>query len=483
MSGNNDPAASRAQLRPYYNQDTFNIGYQAVFNPDKGVVDVNGEPIASKLAITAQNRSRLGAGGMDRLASLGVGASIGAGGKYGSQLSFPGLTVSWNDVLSVGKWETLVWHTVLRRYFKNLVQQPFETCKILMQTTAIREGSHGSIGPDHAAAAAAEPESDDDEHQEIDFFPVQKTPEELEDDTEDVAAHWGDRNVAPVRSRDSPDSGKLDIQRLTTWSVINAMRNNDNFGITALWRSNNVSFLYTFCRRGLSLVASRVVSPFYYYYNLNFSTVLGLKILTNFVTEVVLLPLDLYKVKQIVSDDSVGQEDTDASDSDSDSDDDGESGLQWLRRKLLLHNYWGYTLDDKTLRLFALILLKIGCKRFFDNGLEFLIYYWLNFTNVDNKIYLIFLLKFATEFCEFFVKLPIETLFRRYQVDYLLTNTTRKHPKVQRDDLIITPVNVNTSQVWRGLWNGWKVALMSLMCGFGFKVMNNIDDDLEQERF
>ena len=96
------------------------------------------------------------------------------------------------------------------------------------------------------------------------------------------------------------------------------------------------------------------------------------------------------------------------------------------------------------------------------------------------------MLKFVTEFCEFFIKLPVETLLRRYQVDYLLENDNSNNGnsiKLKKEDLIIRPINVNTSEIWQGLWNGWKIGLMSLVCGFSFKLLNNIDDDLEQERF
>ena len=42
---------SRLQVRPYYNPESFNAGYSAVFRPDQGVIDANGQSIASKLNI------------------------------------------------------------------------------------------------------------------------------------------------------------------------------------------------------------------------------------------------------------------------------------------------------------------------------------------------------------------------------------------------------------------------------------------------
>ena len=450
MSGN-DPAAARAQLRPYYNPATFNVGYDAVFSPDAGVLDARGESIASRLGIAAQNRSRMGG------RSVMAGAAGTATGL--PSLSF-GLGPTGLDLLGLSRasWQTLLCRAVLRPYLRNIVQQPFETCKVLMQTAEVSS----TVSP-----AVSIPSSVPSPPAEIDFFPLQ-----TQDTPEDTAAHWGEHQVQEENS----DTSKLDIPRLTTWSVVRAMRGNANFGISALWRANNVSFIYSACRKGLAAASSALLTPLLRYVGLQGPAALALRVLAAFAADVLLLPLDLCKVKQIVSEESVPQEDA----TDSDCEDSDEDYTSWLPR---FHNYWAYALDDRTLRLFGLLILRIACNRFFDNGLEYLVYHWLSAAPLHNKIHLLFLLRLATEVAQFFVKLPIETLLRRCQVDYLLKNTVPTHPRIQHDDLIITPVDVSTPQVWRGLWNGWRVALMSLVAGFGFRVMNNIDDDLEQERF
>ncbi|SMN22254.1 similar to Saccharomyces cerevisiae YDR470C UGO1 Outer membrane component of the mitochondrial fusion machinery [Maudiozyma saulgeensis] len=506
----NDKALASAQARPYYNRETFNIGYPAVFNPDRGVLDQNGASIASKLSIANQKRSRFASspsssGAIDRLIPLG-GISASVGGKYGTQLYFPGISLSWKDMCSIGRWENLIWKVLLRQYCKNLIQQPFETCKIIMQTTSINRTISYPDNKSVNKKVAVNGINDKDSNvslptnEEIDFFPVQNQSS----DAMDLSSAWANDDDANNNLNKQEDDllikdpkiteNMLNIDKLTTWNVIHSMRNNKNFGIGSLWRSNNITFFYNFCKTGVMWFTARFISPFYYYYNLSFSSILGLKILMNFMTEVILLPLDLYKVKSIISNHSTRESDFKSNDAtkenktlNNDQDMDNSVLSTWMM-KLKLKNYWSFTMDDRTLRLFALILIKTACKKFFDNGLEFMIYYWLNFTNVENKIYLIFLLKFVTEFCEFFIKLPVETLLRRYQVDYLLgngndSNNDGNSITLKKENLIIKPINVNTSEIWQGLWNGWKIGLMSLVCGFGFKLMNNIDDDLEQERF
>ena len=50
---------SRLQVRPYYNPESFNAGYSAVFRPDQGVIDANGQSIASKLNIVQTSGKNL----------------------------------------------------------------------------------------------------------------------------------------------------------------------------------------------------------------------------------------------------------------------------------------------------------------------------------------------------------------------------------------------------------------------------------------
>lgn len=451
INGTDNKLTGINQGRPYYNKDTFNIGYVAKFNPDKGVIDSNGDSIASKLSIANQNRQNFiggatGKNGSNRLGSL-TGLST---GYYGSTNGSNILRLNISQLFNIKKWDFTMWKFLLRQYFKNLLQQPFETCKIIMQITSIEKPKKDSINSETSS---------------IDYFPVreeEKIPK-AEDSTEEED-NIDDEFV-------TTNSNTLQLKKLTTWNVIHSMRSNGNFGIRSLWRSNNITFFSNFCKKCLLWGVSRFISPFYYYYNFSFSTIVSLKILMNFATDLILLPLDLYKLKLIISNNSNKSNDE-----------------PWSFNKLLrLHNYWDFTLDDKTIRLFFLILLRIACHKFFNNGLEFMIYYWLNFTNLNNnKILLILSLKLITEFCEFFIKLPIETLLRRYQVDYLLSTKdieSKNQLCVANEDLIIKPINVNTIELWQGLWNGWKIGLMSLICGFGFKIMSNIDDDLEQERF
>lgn len=526
-----DDTAQRAQLRPYYDPETFNIGYPAVFHPDKGVLDQEGVPIAAKLSIANQSRSIFGAGG--RLArgqqligklvrskssnSFGVngsgssGGGSGIGNLYGSSFQF-GL----NDLFSLSKWEGLVWKVLFRQYMRNLIQQPFETCKIIMQTSSVgavqseiqrQEGqlqAGGEIknGSSSTRVIATGAEAGvvvgDDEEEEIDFFPMYGIDSTDRQAYETYRLSQSQSKAAAeataVRLQNA-NSSVLVVEKLDTLSIISAMRENKSFGIRSLWRSNNVTFLYNFLSQGIQYLTSRIVSPFYFYYNLKFPQVLGLKIFTNFVSELLLLPLDLYKLKSIISkkNDKEEREKEENTGSDAAIKQEGPDGVVGSTvgigsNRLRVLNFWKYNIDNKVLRLYGLIFLKISFRKLFEHGLDFFVYYWLNFTNVENRLFFILALRFLTEVCEFFFRLPIETLLRRYQVDYLVNgnaveNSVNPGLKVDPQDLIIRPVNVNTAERWKGLWNGWKIGLMSLLCGFTFKLMNKIDDDLEQEGF
>ena len=515
-----------------------------MFHPDKGVLDQEGVPIAAKLSIANQFRSIFGAGG--RLArgqqligklvrskssnSFGITSSS-SGGSSGSgigSLYGPSFQFGLNDLFSLSKWEGLVWKVLFRQYMRNLIQQPFETCKIIMQTSSVgavqseirkqeeqlyTEGGIKNGNPSTttttatttarviATGAEAGVVVGDDEEEEIDFFPMygidSRDRQVYETYQLSQLQSKAAAEATAVRLQNA-NSSVLVVEKLDTLSIISAMRENKSFGIRSLWRSNNVTFLYNFLSQGIQYLTSRIISPFYFYYNLKFPQVLGLKILTNFVSELLLLPLDLYKLKSVI-----GKKN--GNENEKDKPKEGENGSDTANKevgpdgvissnvgigssRLRVLNIWKYNIDNKVLRLYGLIFLKISFRKLFEHGLDFFVYYWLNFTNVENRLFFILALKFFTEVCEFFFRLPIETLLRRYQVDYLVNgnvveNGVNPGLKVDPHDLIIRPVNVNTADRWKGLWNGWKIGLMSLLCGFTFKLMNKIDDDLEQEGF
>ena len=85
----------------------------------------------------------------------------------------------------------------------------------------------------------------------------------------------------------------------------------------------------------------------------------------------------------------------------------------------------------------------------------------------------------------------MENLLRRCQLNYLL-NDQRLSFKVDSTELIVKPkkyngiwdVIRNNSNTNRGqLWNGWKVGVISLICGYGLQMMNKVDINMEQEKF
>ena len=116
----------------------------------------------------------------------------------------------------------------------------------------------------------------------------------------------------------------------------------------------------------------------------------------------------------------------------------------------------------------------------FGTNFDILIYSKFNLDKFTNwKIFYSF--KFISKCVELFIKLPIETILRRSQLNYLLNyqNNLQIQEAEQNQSLIIKP-NLSTN-FSKQLWNGWKISLISLCCGYGFRMLNKIDDDLKLE--
>ncbi|CCF60608.1 hypothetical protein KAFR_0K02520 [Kazachstania africana CBS 2517] len=428
QSMTSSPVVDRSQVRPYYNASTFNVGYSSIFHPDRGVVDQNGNSIASKLSSSADKNNPFS--NIKNQSSMLH--NLISNKKYPhAAMSLGSPIINWNDFFNFAKWESTVWKFLFTPYLKNLIQTPFENCKIIMQTATIDDPSNVNDQRESA--------KDDNTDDEIDFFPIYTMKNAQTHKREPIAP----LNDAPV----------LKLKRLDTLTVMKAIKDHKKLGVKSLWRSNNISFVHISLSKMIKLSMNKILPIMLpNYYNLNFTKILAVKIINSFITEVILFPLDLYKLTKLVSLQEPGS---------------------------LIDFYHSITFNQFTMTLYALTFSKISLKKAFENGLDFLIYYYLNFSNLNNNKFLaIIALKFFSESIKFLLKLPLETLIHRYQIDYL-----QKTRRINSSNLIITPVNITTSAKWKGLWNGWKIGLVSLFCDFTFKIMNKIDDDLKQEKF
>ncbi|CCC67354.1 hypothetical protein NCAS_0A07960 [Naumovozyma castellii] len=459
-------AISRAQTRPYYDPNSFNIGlaYSSVFNPEKGVIDNNGFSIASKLSIVKKN-SNSGSNVKDLFVKGRRSSSGGTDGRQGAIL--------WDDFINFNKWERTIKQIVrnlFNVYFNHFIQQPFEVAKIIMQVI------DPSIPPSSSSTkpiTMSDNEDDISETEDIDYFPVKKVESSIDNEGENQTVVPSDHTAIII------NPNLISPASLKTMDILNVLI--DKEGLKGLWRANHTTFILNFL--GVSInswlvsLLSSLVSNYFFsspHSSISTSLPLALPITSSFkslilinltaaiLTNLVLIPMDLIKLRLIVT-----------------STMESSNKRRSLRR---LITKWSWRNDGPNLPIsiwFNSILKSIVTVTFGTN-FDILIYSKFNLDKFTNwKIFYSF--KFISKCVELFIKLPIETILRRSQLNYLLNyqNNLQIQEAEQNQSLIIKP-NLSTN-FSKQLWNGWKISLISLCCGYGFRMLNKIDDDLKLE--
>ncbi|QLG72852.1 hypothetical protein HG535_0D05610 [Zygotorulaspora mrakii] len=487
-----EDSGNRLQARPYYNPEDFNAGYSAIFRPDKGVVDVNGQTMASKLAVVQSSGSRIGKNAFSKKASgsLLSGLSFGDSKKLftrdtnGTNIeSHKNISdMEWSDFLNVRTWKKILGQLCdqfLRKYFKHLIQQPFEVARVLLQVGDFNE----IVERDNCSARLpvelkneladdpAYPEKDDF-NEEIDFFP-----------TTNDSSRWRSAVLNEEESKreheDFVNANEIIItpESNHTMDIMNALM--DNEGIRGLWKANNTTFIYNFLSITLDAWFTGIISPFLgipdpYFMDLihspNLKASIILTLSANILTKIVLLPLDIIRTRFIVT--SIHR---------------GAKPIRSLKK--LIRN-WSWSKDGVkiSIDMWILTILQSVFNVTFNKLFDVLIYHEFN-VEKHSQIKWYSSLKFVSQFMELFAKLPIENLLRRCQVNYLI-NSNQNSLSIDRNDLVIKPIryegvwnSIKSKKMTMELWNGWRVSLMSLVCYYGFEMMNNDPIDLEQEKF
>ncbi|CCD26273.1 mitofusin complex protein UGO1 NDAI_0H00990 [Naumovozyma dairenensis CBS 421] len=557
---NTEPVGiSRLQARPYYDPDTFNIGYSSVFNPDKGVLDINGTPIASKLSIANQNNSNTAGsknifqdsdsifskfpliyGSNKRRNMYGNSNNNNILGNNNLNTNNSSKRISppleWNEIIILKKWKeniVQICKNFINVYFNHLIQQPFEISKIIMQiidfkppmilpsnsdgsipnnTPIILEDSYGNIINEDQDTNGfqnlgneKEEDDDDDEEEEIDYFPIKRSielePPTLNNDTSSDTNDTDDNTHRDKRNKriSLVDPNVITPLSLNTIDILNSII--DTEGIVGLWRANHTTFLLNFLKISINSWLVNLISSSLIGINnstnililpkSSFQHLILANLISNILTNLILIPIDLIKLKLIVT--SIN------------TDNKNKRSLRHMIKN------WSWRNDGPKLpiSIWLSTILKSIVTVTFGKNFDILIYYKFNLEKFSNwKIF--YSIKFLSKIIELIFKLPVETILRRNQLNFLLNynsnlkiktidNTPKKmyisKMKVKHtttkteeneptsielhDKLIIRP-NFSTN-ISKDLWNGWKISLISVCCGYGFRMLNKIDDDLKLE--
>ncbi|GAV52994.1 hypothetical protein ZYGR_0AI02760 [Zygosaccharomyces rouxii] len=463
-----DDIGNRSQIRPYYDPNNFNAGYSSVFRPDEGVVDVNGHTLASKLNI-AQGIGRAKSGGV--LSEFSKGRKLLRNDSDSKVIG----NLEWSDCLNVGVWKRIIGSLLdqfVRRYFRHLIQQPFEVVRCLLQVgefTDLNIRNNNNHNDKNRLPQPLELRNEEDQEEEIDFFP--KTDEQPE----------GRRS-----SKDSPEpdaqgdtihahhDAEIKPESMHTMDIATAVM--DNEGVRGLWKANNTTFIYNFLSLTLDAWFTGLISPFLGVPDPSFMDLIHspdlkasvlLTVSANVLTKMFLLPLDIIRTRLIVT---------------------SMQRTKDQRSLRDLTHQWSWRRDGFKIPgdMWILTAFQSVTGVVFNKLFDLFIYHQFN-VEKHSQIGWYHTLKLLSQTVELFVKLPLENLLRRCQVNYLLD--TSRHP-VQREDMVVRPIpyrgiwsSLNDRGTNGGLWNGWRIVLMSLVGGYGFNILNIDSIDREQEKF
>lgn len=263
-----------------------------------------------------------------------------------------------------------------------------------------------------------------------------------------------------------------------TIDILNSIM--DKEGSRGVWRANNTQFIYNFLSVSLDAWFTGLLSPILqipdpYFIDIIHSPDVSksafLILLASCMTGLVLLPLDLIRVRFIVT--TVNDTTTEGN----------ERSLRLLLKKWS----WRENISKLNKELVFLNVLNSLVGTGFSKLTGAILYHQFNIDKFTNGI-LYNTMKFCSKVCELFVKLPIENLLRRCEVKFLLNE---KPFKVQQESLIVSPREYKSiyhtifheydriSELWRG----WRLGFLSIICGYGVKLLNKPSEALQEEKF
>ena len=535
-----DEVSARLQSRPYYDPDTFNAGYPAVFRPDKGVIDPHGFTIASKLKIVQDANSGLKNSNLMANANDGFITRILSGwtkgvskhnrDSYISSGACNGNVLSdnldnmgnksiedleWNDLLNINIWKKIMSHLLgefTRRYIQHLIQQPFEVSRCLLQVGDFSD----TLAMNNQKVKLKLPISlhnddvDNDTIEDVNFFPDQSEVSVIPD-----------INIPDTLSKNDFNDVMIKPESLHVLDIMNSLMEKE--GIRGLWRANNTTFIYNFFNMTLNVWLIGLLSPFFGISDPNFfesiletstsySSMNDIKISmiltisSNILTNIMLIPLDLIRTKLLVTyiQPPVPVKAIENTKS--------ANNLRSLRDMV---KDWSWKRDMIKLPLDMWILTILNSlttnnrtsSTIFSEKMFTLIWVKQFHLTKDSKNIKWYHISFSVfEMIGIFIKLPIETMLRRCQVNYLLARSTQHDDKIgiKHHELIIKPIdydknlliwrigsksidstssenNTNTKKKVIALWNGWRISIMSLLCGYCLKVLQKEERSTELE--
>lgn len=432
--------AGDTTLRPYYDHDTFNAGYLVIFRPGVGLIDTaTNKPVVASLG--HHSTPSFASGG------LGLGGLPAADKNYVYDLELMEY-LDVNNALELFK--NLVWNFV-KNYFKVLVSQPLEIVRLVVQVGYFDFTKKETRKPVRLLDAETDGESDE----EVDYF--------LADVSE------------PKAAKAVPKSNKIQPVSAHTIDIMSAIAAKD--GPFALFRGINASFIYITLAHTIEAWITGFLSPFMsipdpFFLDLTHLPepvkLLWLSVLACVLAGVVLMPLDLIKVRLMLTQFMKP---------------DATTNLRSVRESIRHYPLQYLLYPPPTITL--LTVLHLMATTVFRKAAPYILFIRYNIDSyLSPSLYtaanLVLLI------AELFVKLPVENLLRKEQVRFLLKPKSAaedSHRVVTIDDpeenLIVNfRVWESTGGFWSkltllGLFHGWRVGVLNVIGFWGYNIFNS----------
>lgn len=510
-------------LRPYYDHDTFNAGYLVIFKPGVGLIDTT----TRKPIVASLGQSMSGQPGNFLPGKVGILALARPTTdllKLDKNYVYDLELVEYFDLNNLGELtKNLVWN-FCKNYCKVLLSQPLEIVRLVLQVgyfnfslPAEPSSSYSRLREDMDSSSILLGNNSSDEYEEeIDYF-LTTDPEPS------IYRHRKtDSSVAKPRPR---NPNKIYPISQHTVDIMTAIASKD--GPFALFKGINASFIHYTLTHTIEAWITGFLSPFLsipdpFFLDLTHSTdpakSLWLSVLACVLAGVVLMPLDLIKVKLMLTQfnrpvetrnsEVIAQPaptDSDAAHWASQLDvanqrtpqtpeNEGNADINPRSVRDSIRNYPTTLLLRPPPTITLLTVLHQFSTTVFRKLAPYLLFVRYNIDSyLSPNLYTV--VNLVLLITELFIKLPVENMLRKEQVRYLLSLKSAEEDPYRvvtidypEENLIVTfngwdlehlyDENGEKLGLWTrfrilGLFNGWRVGVLNVIGFWGYNIFKS----------
>lgn len=435
-------------LRPYYNHDTFNAGYSVIYKPGVGLIDTstNKEIVSTFGGSFSQQAgngtaSSFGKVGINAIGSTRPDQFVSADKNYAYDLEF----LEYLDLGNLQEtFKDLVWNFV-KNYCKALFSQPLDIVRLILQVGYFNfsENSTAALSSSLKSSLSVAPDDDLDED-EIDFFQSNTTETPV-------------RPSAPSSAVREKPNFKVQPVSQHTFDVLSAVMAND--GAVGALRGINAAFIYSTLSHTIKAWITGFASPFLnipdpFFLDLTHSTEpaksLWLSVIACVITGLVLMPLDLIKVRLMLTPISKRRlfESVTPSSSNSDVSDNSPPSINLRSIRESLRHYPVKLILRPPIGITCLTIVHQFATTVFRKSAPYFLFIRYNIDSYLSPT-LFTIANLMLSITELFIKLPVENLLRKEQVRFLLKHKSREEDEYR----VVTIDNPEENLVVE--YNGW----------------------------